>query len=131
MNSNELTYKVMEIVANQIEPIVTEYMKEHPEYFHNCVHGSGKICQHEITLSYQPKSLTAIADMNAPAMIAVRVGGIEIGHELIKFDDCASMESRWYINGDRHIVKGRCKKMAESKFTVDGSTVSDKEIPNV
>ena len=105
MNSNELTRKVMGLVANQIEPMVTEYMKEHPEYFHNCIHGSGKISGFEITLSYQPKSLTAVADINAPAMIDVRVGGSEIGNELIKFDGCAGMESSWYINGDRHTVR--------------------------
>ena len=105
MNSNELTRKVMKIVTNQIEPMVTEYMKEHPEYFHNCVHGSDKISSFEVALSYQPKSLTAVADINTPALTSVRIGSFDVGHELIKFDCQASMESDWYIDGHRHAVK--------------------------
>lgn len=105
MNSNELTRKVMNIVVNQIEPMITEYMKEHPEYFHNCVHGSGKISNFEVTLSYQPKSLSAIADINTPSLTSVRVGGLEIGHELIKFNGNTVMESNWYIDGDHHTVR--------------------------
>ena len=105
MNSNKLTRKVMEIVVNQIEPMVTEYMKEHPEYFHNCVHESGKISNLDIALSYQPKSLSAVTDINTPSLISVRIGGSEIGHELIKFNSCAGMESNWYIDGDHHTVR--------------------------
>ena len=52
MNSNELNKKVMKIIQCTIEPLVTEYLQQHPEYFTDCVSGYGKICQHEITLSY-------------------------------------------------------------------------------
>ena len=105
MNSNDLTRKVMEIVKNQIEPMVTEYMKEHPEYFHNCATGIGIISDFGIELSYQPKSLSAVADINTPALIDVRIGSFSIGHELIKFNCQTSMESDWYIDGHRHVVK--------------------------
>ena len=55
MNSNELTRKVMGIVKNQIEPMVTEYMKEHPEYFRNCTTGAGMISSFSINLSYDKR----------------------------------------------------------------------------
>lgn len=105
MNSNELTRKVMEIVKNQIEPMVTEYMKEHPEYFHNCVSGAGMISNFGIELSYQPRSLSAVADINTPSLISVRIGSSNIGHELIKFSCCTDMESDWYIDGHCHTVR--------------------------
>lgn len=105
MNSNELTRKVMQMVVNQIEPMVTAYMKEHPEYFHNCVRGGGMISSFDVTLSYQPDSLSDIADMNAPAMIDVRIGGLDIGNELVKYNHYAGMESRWWIKGDCHSVR--------------------------
>lgn len=105
MNSNELTRKVMGIVKNQIEPMVTEYMKEHPEYFHNCTIGTDMISEFGIELSYQPKSLAAVADINTPALTSVRIGSFDVGHELIKFDCQTSMESDWYIDGHRHAVK--------------------------
>ena len=105
MNSNELTRKVMKIVTNQIEPMVTEYMKEHPEYFHNCVHGSDKISSFEVALSYQPCSLSAVADINTPSLTCVRIGDFKIGHELIKFNGCATLKSNWYIDGDYHTIR--------------------------
>lgn len=105
MNSNELTRKVMEIVTNQIEPMVTEYMKEHPEYFHNCVHGSGLITSFDVMLSYQPNSLSDVADMTASALTSVRIGSLDIGNELVKYDKYAGMDSRWWINGDSHLVR--------------------------
>lgn len=107
MNSNELNKRVMTVMQYGIAPFVTKYLQQHPEYFADCVTGSGMICQYEIALSYQPESLTAVADINTPTIIDVRVGGSgsEIGHELIKFNGCAGMESRWWIKGDCHTVR--------------------------
>ena len=109
MNSNELNKAVMKIVQQEIEPIVTEYMQQHPEYFVGCVSGSGMICQHEVILSYQPDTLKDIATIKPT--IFIRLGGLEKCHDLDCYD---------------HHPEDLC-----SKFTVDGSTVSYQEIPNV
>ena len=109
MNSNELNKRIMKIVQAVIEPIVTEYLQQHPEYFNDCISGSGKICQHEIILSYQPWTIKDIA--TTKPTIFIRLGGLDKCHEL----DCF----------DHH------QESLYSKFTVDGSTVSDQEVPNV
>ena len=109
MNSNELNKRIMKIVQLTIEPIVTEYIQRHPEYFTDCVSGSGKICQHEITLSYQPDKIKDVATVKPT--IFIRLGGIELCHELICYD--------------HH------PEDVYSKFTIDGSTISDQELPNV
>lgn len=109
MNSNELNKRVMKIVQLTVEPVVTEYLQQHPEYFADCVTGFGMICQHEITLSYQPDKVKDIATVKPN--IFIRLGGIEKSHELICFD--------------HH------PKDVSSIFRVDGSTVSNQELPNV
>lgn len=106
MNSNELNKRVMKIVQCTIEPVVTEYLQQHPEYFSDCVTGSGKICQHEIILSYQPDKVKDIATVKPT--IFIRLGNV---HELICFSHHPEDLS--------------------STFKVDGSTVSDQEVPNV
>ena len=108
MNCNELNKRVMKIVQCTIEPLVTEYLQQHPEYFADCVSGSGKICQHEITLSYQPEKIKDVTTVKPT--IFIRLGGVELCHELVCFDH--HPESMY------------------SGFTVDGSTVSHQEIPN-
>lgn len=109
MNSNELNKRIMKIVQCTIEPLVTEYLQQHPEYFADCVSGSGKICQHEITLSYQPEGIKDVATVKPT--IFIRLGGLEKCHELNCYD---------HHPEDMY-----------SKFTVDESTVSYQEIPNV
>ena len=109
MNINELNKRIMKIVQAAIEPIVTEYLQQHPEYFNDCVSGSGKICQHEVTLSYQPDEVKDIAAVKPS--IFIRLGGVDLCHELTCFDH--HTESMY------------------SKFTVDGSAVSYQEILNV
>lgn len=108
MNSNELNKRVMTVMQYGIAPLVTEYLQQHPEYFADCVTGSGKICQYEITLSYQPDKIKDIATVKPT--IFIRLGGLEKCHEL----DC-------YDHHPEDIY---------SKFTVDGSTVSYQEVPN-
>lgn len=109
MNSNELDKRIMKIVQCAIEPIVTEYLQQHPEYFTDCVSGAGMICQYEITLSYQPDKIKDVATVKPTIFISL--GGLELRHEL----DCY----------DHH------PESMYSRFTVAGSTVSNQEIPNV
>lgn len=84
MNSNELNKTVMKIVQQEIEPIITEYMHQHPEYFHPTISGTGFICSHNITLSFQPKSLKDVADIKPT--IFVELGGLDVGHRLACYD---------------------------------------------
>lgn len=109
MNSNELNKAVMKIVQQEIEPIVTEYLQQHPEYFADCVSGYGMICQHEVTLSYQPLKVKDIATIKPT--IFIRLGGLEKCHELNCYD---------HHPEDMYSI-----------FTINESTVSDQEIPNV
>ena len=109
MNSNELNKKVMEIVRDKIEPMVTEYLQQHPEYFTDCVSGYGKICQHEITLSYQPDKIKDVATVRPTVFI--RLGSLDRCHGLVCFD-----------NHPENMY---------SMFTVDGLTVLDQKVPNV
>lgn len=108
MNSDELNKRIMKIVQLTIEPVVTEYLQQHPEYFYPCVSGSGMICQHEITLSYQPDKVKDIAAIKPT--IFIRLGGVELCHELICYD---------HHPEDMYSI-----------FRVDGSNVSDQELPN-
>lgn len=84
MNSNELNKRVMAIVQAAIEPIVTEYMQQHPEYFHLCESGNRFICNHNITLSFQPETLRDVADVKPTVFI--ELGNPDRGHKLICFD---------------------------------------------
>lgn len=83
MNRNELLNTVQHELAETIEPMVTEYMRNHPEYFRNCIHGSGLICSFEITLSYQPDNLNEIATTTPCAFI--RLAGSEYGEECNRY----------------------------------------------
>lgn len=109
MNSNELNKAVMKIVQQQIEPIVTEYMQQHPEYFHPCVSGSGFICGHNITLSFQPETLQDVA--NIKPTIFVELGGLDVGHRLACYD-----------HHPKDLV---------STFIIGNDYVTEQEIPNV
>lgn len=109
MNSNELNKAVMKIVQQQIEPIVTEYMQQHPEYFHQCVSEHGFICNHNITLSFQPDTLSDV--VSTRPTIFIKLGDMNIGHHLTCYD-----------HHSEDLV---------SNFVIDGNFVTDQEIPNV
>jgi len=109
MNSNELNKAVMKIIQQEIEPMVTEYMQQHPEYFHPCVSGNGFICSHNITLSFQPDTLSDVA--NIKPTIFIELGNMNLGHKLACYD-----------HHPKDLV---------STFIIDGNYVVEKEIPNV
>lgn len=108
MNSNELTAKVMGEVWFKIEPHVTEYLRQHPEYFHDCVNSSGKICCVNITLSYQPESLADVK--KTKPSIFVFLGDLNKGHEL----NCYSHH----------------QEDLQSRFWIGKELVTDRELPS-
>lgn len=83
MNRSDLLSTVQHELAESIEPMVTEYMRNHPEYFRNCVHSSGLICSFDINLSYQPERLNEVAAVKP--CIFTRIGGSEYGEECNRY----------------------------------------------
>ncbi len=83
MNRNELLSAVQHELAKTIEPMISEYIHNHPEYFQNCAHSSGFITNVEITLSYQPENLNKAATVKP--CIFTRIGNNKYGSECNRF----------------------------------------------
>lgn len=72
MNNNELMkdlYKVLN-ESGWLDK-ATEYFQEHPERFEDCTYGDGKIASIDISVSYQPESLSAIPNMKPNVFISI------------------------------------------------------------
>lgn len=72
MNSNELMkdlYRVLK--ASGWLGKATEYFQEHTERFEDCTHGDGKIANINMSVSYQPKSLSAVTSMQPNVFISI------------------------------------------------------------
>lgn len=109
MNCNELNKHVMITMQHAIAPIITEYIQQHPEYFHPCVSGKGFICNYNITLSFQPDTLCDVADTKPT--IFIELGDLERGHKLACYD-----------HHPEDLV---------STFCVDSQWITAQELPNV
>ena len=96
MNSNELMkdlYKVLK-ESGWLDK-ATEYMREHPERFEDCTHGSGKIANITMSVSYQPKSLSAVA--NTKPIVYISMGKVTVDER--EFNVCNDIaKSCTYIN---------------------------------
>ena len=72
MNSNELMkdlYKVLK-TSGWLDK-ATEYFQEHTERFEDCVYGDGKIASVSMSVSYQPKSLSAVTNMKPNVFVSI------------------------------------------------------------
>ena len=72
MNSNELMkdlYKVLK-TSGWLDK-ATKYFREHPEKFDDCAYGDGKIASVSMSVSYQPESLSAVADAEPNVFISI------------------------------------------------------------
>lgn len=49
----------------------TKYFREHPEKFTDCTHSDGKIANLNMSVSYQPESLSAVADVEPNVFITM------------------------------------------------------------
>ncbi len=108
MNCNELNKRVMTVMQYGIAPIVTKYLQEHPEYFHDSA-VSGLISNYNITLSFQPETLKDVATVKPT--IFIELGDYAKGHKLACYD-----------HHPEDLV---------STFTVDSEWVTEQEISNV
>jgi len=72
MNSNELMKDLYETLrlSGWLDK-ATKYFREHPEKFDDCAHGDGKISNINMFVSYQPESLSAVADTKPNVFISI------------------------------------------------------------
>lgn len=76
MNSNELMkdlYKILK-TSGWFDK-ATEYFQEHTERFEDCVYSDGKIANIDMSVSYQPESLSAVTNMKPNVFVSIgRIG---------------------------------------------------------
>ena len=98
MNSNELMkdlYKVLK-ESGWLDK-ATKYFQEHPEKFSNCANGNGMIANITMSVSYQPKSLSAVAD--AKPNMFISTGRISIDkREFNVYDNDLIKSCTWIDN---------------------------------
>ena len=98
MNSNELMkdlYKVLK-ESGWLDK-ATEYFREHPERFEDCTY-DGKIANITMSVSYQPKSLSAIPNMKPNVFVSI--GRISIDKREFNVYDNDLIKSRTWIDNN-------------------------------
>lgn len=99
MNSNELMkdlYKVLK-TSGWLDK-ATEYFQEHTERFEDCVYGDGKIASVNMSVSYQPKSLSAVTNMKPNVFVSI--GHICTNKCEFNVYDNGMVKSRTWIDND-------------------------------
>lgn len=98
MNSNELLKELYKVIKTSgwLDK-ATVYMREHPERFNNCITSDGKIANINMSISYQPESLSAVA--KAEPLVFISIGNVTVdARELNICNDIAS--SCTYIDNE-------------------------------
>ena len=75
----------------------TEYFQEHSELFDDCLASDGKIANLNMSVSYQPESLSAIADVNPSVFISI--GHVNKKAEEFNVYSTGSIWSRTWADG--------------------------------
>lgn len=99
MNNNELMkdlYKVLK-ESGWLDK-ATKYFQEHPERFEDCTYGDGKIANIDMSVSYQPESLSAVTDMKPNVFVSI--GRISIDKREFNVYDNDLIKSRTWINNN-------------------------------
>ena len=98
MNNNELLKELYRVLkASGWLDKATVYMREHPERFNDCITSDGKIANITMSVSYQPKSLSAVANVNP--LVFISMGKVTVDErELNIYNDIAS--SSTYIDNE-------------------------------
>lgn len=98
MNSNELMKDLCEILKESgwLDK-ANEFYQNHPEYFHPAEY-NGFISSLHLSVSYQPKSLSAIADVVPNIFISMGGTAKEIAREVIQYSSGHKI-SRVWIDG--------------------------------
>ena len=98
MNSNELLKELYKVIKTSgwLDK-ATVYMREHPERFNDCITSDGKIANITMSVSYQPESLSAVANVNP--LVFISMGKVTVDErELNIYNDIAS--SCTYIDNE-------------------------------
>lgn len=97
MNSNELMkdlYKVLK-ESGWLDK-ATKYFQEHTERFDDCTYGNGKIANINMAVSYQPESLSAVANIKPNVFISI--GHINTDKREFNIYDNNCIKSRTWID---------------------------------
>ena len=99
MNSNELIkdlYKVLK-ESGWLDK-ATGYFSEHPERFEDCTYGDGKIASINMSVSYQPGSLSTIPNMKPNVFVSI--GRISTDKREFNVYDNDLIKSRTWIDNN-------------------------------
>ena len=99
MNNDELMkdlYKVLRL-SGWLDK-ATKYFREHPEKFLDCSSGSGKIASINMSVSYQPESLSAVTNMKPNVFVSI--GRISIDKREFNVYDNDMVKSRTWIDNN-------------------------------
>lgn len=99
MNSNELMkdlYKVLK-TSGWFDK-ATKYFQEHTERFDDCVYGDGKIANIDMSVSYQPESLSAVTNMKPNVFVSI--GHISTDKREFNVYDNDLIKSRTWIDNN-------------------------------
>lgn len=99
MNNDELMkdlYKVLRL-SGWLDK-ATKYFREHPEKFSDCSSGSDKIASINMSVSYQPESLSAVTNMKPNVFVSI--GRISIDKREFNVYDNDMVKSRTWIDNN-------------------------------
>lgn len=99
MNSNELLKDLYDVLKTSgwLDK-ATAYMRKHPERFDDCIYGNGKIANIEMAVSYQPKSLSAVAETKPNVFISM--GKVTVDEREFNVYSTNTVESRTYVDNE-------------------------------
>lgn len=99
MNNNELMKDLYRVLKESgwLDK-ATNYFQEHTEWFEDCTYGNGKIANMDMSVSYQPKSLSAITDMKPNVFISI--GHISADKREFNVYDNDLIKSRTWIDSN-------------------------------
>ena len=99
MNSNELMkdlYKILRL-SGWLDK-ATEYFQEHTERFEDCSYGDGKIASVNMSVSYQPESLSAVTNMKPNVFVSI--GNTSTDEREFNVYDNDTVRSRTWIDNE-------------------------------
>lgn len=99
MNSNELLKDLYEVLKTSgwLNKANT-YMREHPERFDDCKMTKGKISNITMSISYQTKSLSAVATVEP--IVFISMGKVTVDEREFNVYSNNTVESRTYIDNE-------------------------------
>ena len=116
MNSNELMkdlYKVLK-TSGWLDK-ATKYFREHPEKFDDCAYGDGKISNINMFVSYQPESLSAVAD--AKPNVFISIGSMSTDEREFNVYSNGTVRSRTWI--DNNLVINNNKLVINDEINME------------